>query len=106
MKKFGFQLNVVVCAETEDEAREVFCDDPGSWQIDEDDLLCTSVEDLDFITVHNEEGPQHTATKQEPSGTAEFNRVLYKLRELLMDVPLEDRVKPISEVSRMLEECW
>lgn len=96
MKKFGFQLNVVVCAETEDEAREIFCDDPGSWEIDEDDLLCTSVEDLDFITVLN----------QEPSGTGEFNGVLYKLRALLMDVPLEDRVKSISEVSRMLDECW
>jgi len=54
MKKFGFQLNVVVCAETEDEAREIFCEETGSWQIHEDDLLCTSVEDLDFITVLNQ----------------------------------------------------
>ncbi len=50
MKQFVFQLNVTVYAETEDDAREVFCDDPQAWDIDEDDLLCISVEDVD-ITV-------------------------------------------------------
>ena len=49
MKKFTFELEVTVYADTEEGARELFCDDPGSWEFDEDDLLCTSVEDLDIV---------------------------------------------------------
>lgn len=106
MKQFWFNLTVAVVAETETEALDKFCNNPGAFDFCHDDLTTTFIEDLDFITVHNEEGPPHTTPEQEPSGTGEFNRVLYKLRALLMDVPLEDRVKSISEVSRMLEECW
>ena len=49
MKKFIFELEVTVYADTEDEARELFCDDSGSWEFDEDDLLCIAVEDLDVV---------------------------------------------------------
>lgn len=49
MKKFTFELEVTVYADTEDEAREIFCDDPGAWEFEEEELLCTSVEDLDVV---------------------------------------------------------
>ena len=49
MKKFTFGLQVRVYADTEEGARELFCDDPGSWEFDEDDLLCIAVEDLDVV---------------------------------------------------------
>ncbi len=49
MKKFTFELQVRVYADTEDEARELFCDDSGSWEFEEEELLCTSVEDLDTV---------------------------------------------------------
>jgi len=49
MKKFTFELEVTVYADTEDDARELFCDDPGSWEFEERELLCIAVEDLDVV---------------------------------------------------------
>lgn len=50
IKEFRFELHVTVYAETEDEARRAFCEDPAAWEIDEDDLTCRYIQDM-CITV-------------------------------------------------------
>ena len=57
MKKFTFELQVTVYADTEDDARDVvriFWDEHGAWEFVEKALLCTSVEDMDFVTILNQ----------------------------------------------------
>ena len=56
MKKFTFELQVTVYADTEDEAREIFCDDPGAWESEEGELLCVAVEDV-YIGVEPSSDP-------------------------------------------------
>ena len=46
MKEFRFELHITVYAETEDEARRAFCEDPAAWEIDEDDLTCRYIQDM------------------------------------------------------------
>ena len=49
MKKFSFRITKVIAVYTdsEEEAKTIFCDDPGAWDFDEEDMVLVAVQDFD-----------------------------------------------------------
>ncbi len=87
MKEFRFNLQVTVYAETEQDARDTFCDDPGAWEIDEDDLTCVYIEDANI-------------TVEPPGESTTYHKTLVSTAASIMEgMSEDDRVDLLSEIA-------